>query len=149
LTGLRSWSIRPAPKHEVLERQIMTRAFIVALALTAAVSAASAGDATGLWIRDDGSAKLRFVPCGGGGTLCGFLAWKKESGGPTRIGQKLFFDMRPNGENAWAGSAFNPNDGKRYTAKLALSGDHLVTAGCVLGGLICKSFEWTRSREGR
>jgi uncharacterized protein (DUF2147 family) len=122
----------------------MTRTLLVALALTAAVSAANAGDATGLWIRDDGSAKLRFVLCGGGGTLCGFLAWKKEAGGPARIGQKLFFDMKPTGQNAWAGSAFNPNDGKRYAAKLTLSGDHLVTAGCVLGGLICKSYDWTR-----
>jgi uncharacterized protein (DUF2147 family) len=127
----------------------MTRALLVALTLTTAVSAAKAGDASGLWIRDDGSAKLRFVPCGGGGTLCGYLAWKKESGGPARVGQKLFFDMKPNGENAWAGSAFNPNDGKRYTAKLTLSGDRLVTAGCVLGGLICKSFDWTRAGERR
>ena len=43
-------------------------------------------------------------------------------------------------------TAFNPEDGKRYTAKLTLSGDHLVTAGCVLGGLICQSFDWTRTR---
>ena len=124
----------------------MTRALFVALALTAAVSAANAGDAAGLWIRDDGSAKLRFVPCGGGGTLCGFLAWKKESGGAAKIGQRLFSDMKPNGEDSWAGAAFNPEDGKRYTAKLTLSGDHLVTAGCVLGGLICQSFDWTRTR---
>jgi uncharacterized protein (DUF2147 family) len=122
----------------------MTRALLAASALTAAVLAANADDATGLWIRDDGSAKLRFVPCAGGGTLCGYLAWKKESGGPAKIGQQLFFDMKPNGANAWAGSAFNPNDGKSYTAKLTLSGDHLVTAGCVLGGLICRSFAWTR-----
>ena len=54
--------------------------------------------------------------------------------------------MKPNGEDSWAGTAFNPEDGKRYTAKLTLSGDHLVTAGCVLGGLICKSFDWTRTR---
>jgi uncharacterized protein (DUF2147 family) len=123
----------------------MTRVLLVALALTAAVSAANAGDATGLWIRDDGSAKLRFVPCGGGGTLCGFLAWKKDPGGPAKIGQKLFFDMKPNGKDSWAGSAFNPNDGRRYSAKLRLSGNHLVTAGCVLGGLICKSFDWSRA----
>jgi uncharacterized protein (DUF2147 family) len=122
----------------------MTRALLVALALTAAVSAASANDATGLWIRDDGSAKLRFVLCGGGGTVCGFLAWKKGSDGPARIGQKLFSDMKPTGENSWAGTAFNPEDGKHYSAKLTLSGDHLATAGCVLGGLICKSFDWTR-----
>jgi uncharacterized protein (DUF2147 family) len=124
----------------------MLRASLVALALTAVVSRANASDAAGLWIRDDGSAKLRFVPCGGGGTLCGFLAWKKESGGAAKIGQKLFSDMKPNGKDSWEGSAFNPEDGKRYTAKLTLSGDRLVTAGCVLGGLICQSFDWTRIR---
>jgi uncharacterized protein (DUF2147 family) len=124
----------------------MLRASLVALALTAVVSSANASDAAGLWIRDDGSAKLRFVPCGGGGTLCGFLAWKKESGGAAKIGQKLFSDMKPNGKDSWEGSAFNPEDGKRYAAKLTLSGDRLVTAGCVLGGLICQSFDWTRIR---
>jgi uncharacterized protein (DUF2147 family) len=124
----------------------MLRASLVALALTAVVSGANASDAAGLWIRDDGSAKLRFMPCGGGGTLCGFLAWKKESGGAAKIGQKLFSDMKANGKDSWEGSAFNPEDGKRYTAKLTLSGDRLVTAGCVLGGLICQSFDWTRIR---
>ena len=124
----------------------MTRALLVALALLAASAPpALASDVTGIWTRDDGSARLRFSACGGG-AICGFLAWKKESGGPAKIGQKLFSDMRPSGEGSWAGSAFNPEDGKRYTAKLTLSGDHLVTAGCVLGGLICQSFAWTRTR---
>ena len=123
----------------------MLRASLVALALTAVVSGANASDAAGLWIRDDGSAKLRFVPCGGGGTLCGFLAWKKGAEGPARIGQQLFSGMKPNGKDSWAGTAFNPEDGKHYTAKLTLSGDRLVTAGCVLGGLICQSFDWTRA----
>jgi len=120
----------------------MMRALLAALAIAAA-SPAVAGDVTGLWTRDDGSAKLRFSACGDD-AVCGFLAWKKEPDGPARIGEKLFFDMKPNGENAWAGSAFNPKDGQRYSAKLRLEGDHLVTAGCVLGGLICKSFDWTR-----
>ena len=124
----------------------MTRALLVALALLAASAPpALASDVTGIWTRDDGSARLRFSACGGG-AICGFLAWKKELGGPAKIGQKLFSDMRPSGEGSWAGSAFNPEDGKRYTAKLTLSGDHLVTAGCVLGGLICQSFDWTRTR---
>jgi uncharacterized protein (DUF2147 family) len=124
----------------------MTRALLVALGIFAASApSAIASDVTGIWTRDDGSARLRFSACGGG-AMCGFLAWKKESGGPAKIGQKLFSDMRPSGEGSWAGTAFNPEDGKRYTAKLMLSGDHLVTAGCVLGGLICKSFDWTRTR---
>jgi uncharacterized protein (DUF2147 family) len=124
----------------------MTRALLVAFALlTASAPAAVAGELTGIWTRDDGSARLRFSACGGG-AMCGFLAWKKESGGAAKIGQKLFSDMKPSGEGAWAGSAFNPEDGKRYTAKLTVSSDHLVTAGCVLGGLICQSFDWTRTR---
>ena len=124
----------------------MTRALLVALTIVAASApAAIAGDVTGIWMRDDGSAKLRFAACEGG-AVCGFLAWKKGSDGPARIGQQLFSDMKPNGKNSWAGTAFNPDDGKRYAAKLTLSGDRLVTAGCVLGGLICESFDWRRAR---
>ena len=124
----------------------MTRALLVALAvLAASAPPAVASELTGIWMRDDGSAKLRFSACGGN-MMCGFLAWKKESGGAAKIGQRLFSDMKPNGEDSWAGAAFNPEDGKRYTAKLTVSGDHLVTAGCVLGGLICQSFDWTRTR---
>jgi uncharacterized protein (DUF2147 family) len=123
----------------------MARALLVALAFLASTPVALAGDVTGIWMRDDGSAKLRFSTCGGD-AICGFLAWKKEPGGPSRIGQQLFSDMKPNGADSWAGSAFNPNDGRLYTAKLTLSNDHLVTAGCVFGGLVCKSFGWTRVR---
>jgi uncharacterized protein (DUF2147 family) len=123
----------------------MTCALLVALTIVAASAPAIAGDVTGIWMRDDGSAKLRFAACEGD-AVCGFLAWKKGPDGPARIGQQLFSGMKPNGKDSWAGTAFNPEDGKRYTAKLALSGDRLITAGCVLGGLICKSFDWTRTR---
>ena len=65
---------------------MMTRALLVALALLAASAPpALASDVTGIWTRDDGSARLRFSACGGG-AICGFLAWKKESGGPAKIG---------------------------------------------------------------
>ena len=124
----------------------MTRTFIAGLAiLIASASAAMAADATGEWARDDGAAKVRFAACGGD-ALCGFIAWKKDANGAGKIGEKVFFDMKPSGADAWAGTAYNPEDGKQYTAKIALSGDHLTTAGCVLGGLICKSFGWTRVR---
>ena len=123
----------------------MTRALLVALTIVATSAPAIAGDLTGIWMRDDGSAKLRFDACEGD-AVCGFLAWKKGPDGPARIGQQLFSGMKPNGKDSWAGTALNPEDGKRYTAKLTLSGDRLVTAGCVFGGLICESFDWRRAR---
>ena len=122
------------------------RAALLGLAiLMVSASAAMAADAAGEWLRDDGAAKIRFSACGGD-ALCGFLAWKRDPKGTGKIGEQVFFDMKPNGPDAWAGTAFNPEDGKRYTGKMTLSGDHLTTAGCVFGGLICKSFGWTRAR---
>ena len=122
----------------------MARALLIGLAfLTASVSVATAGDVKGEWARDDGKSKVRFAACGGD-AVCGSITWLKDPNGPAKVGEEVFFEMKPNGDNAWAGTAFNPEDGKRYTGKMTLSGDRLVTAGCVLGGLICKSFNWTR-----
>jgi uncharacterized protein (DUF2147 family) len=124
----------------------MSRALLLSAAiLTATVSTAAAGDVKGEWARDDGKTKVRFVACGGE-AVCGSIAWLRDPKGPAKLGQQVFFDMKPNGDNAWAGTAFNPDNGKTYAGKMTLSGDHLVTAGCVFGGLICKSFNWTRAR---
>ena len=123
----------------------MLRAFLAAAILTASVSAGWAGAPTGEWARDDGKSKVRIGPCGG--ALCGAVSWLRDPGAsPAKVGQQVFFDMKPAGDNIWKGSAFNPDDGKTYSGKMTLSGNRLVTAGCVLGGLICKSISWTRAR---
>jgi uncharacterized protein (DUF2147 family) len=125
----------------------MARPLILGLAIVAVFAhGAFAADVKGEWERDDGKAKVRFAGCGDSDAVCGSIAWIKDPKGPAKVGQEVFFDMKPNGQNEWVGTAFNPEDGRRYTGKLTVSGDHLVTAGCVLGGLICKSFNWTRSR---
>ncbi len=120
------------------------RLLLAGLALAASASFALAGDVLGEWARDDGKAKVRFAPCGG--AVCGAITWKRDANANGNIGQRVFFDMKPSGDNAWAGSAFNPEDGRNYSAKMTLAGDHLTTAGCVFGGLICKTEEWTRAR---
>jgi len=104
---------------------------------------ALAGDVSGIWMRDTGVSKVRFAKCGN--SLCGTIVWLKSQNGPAHIGQKVFYDMKPLGENLWEGSAFNPEDGKTYTGKMTLSGTVLTTSGCGLGGLICKSASWTRA----
>ena len=124
----------------------MARALLAGLTIvTALASRAAAADVTGEWTRDDGAAKVRFSACGGE-AICGFVTWKKDPNGRAKIGEEVFFDMKPNGAASWSGSAFNPEDGKHYAGKMTLSGDRLTTAGCVLGGLVCKSYGWTRAR---
>jgi len=106
------------------------------------VAPAFASDATGVWLRSDGNTKIKIASCGG--ALCGFVAWKRLADAPGRIGQQVFFDMKQTNENEWRGSAFNPEDGNTYSGKLKLVGGTLTTTGCALGGLICKSFDWSR-----
>ncbi|HKN26468.1 MAG TPA: DUF2147 domain-containing protein [Roseiarcus sp.] len=117
-----------------------------AIVLAASATAVWAGDAKGEWARDDGKAKVRFASCGGD-ALCGAISWLRDpKNDPRKVGQQVFFGMKPQGDNVWTGAAFNPEDGKTYSGKMTLSGDRLTTAGCVLGGLICKSMGWTRAR---
>jgi uncharacterized protein (DUF2147 family) len=123
---------------------MLGRSLLALGVLAISSTAALAGGVVGEWARDDGKAKVRFAPCGG--AVCGSITWLKERNGPAKIGQQVFFDMKPNGDDSWAGTAFNPDDGKTYTGKMTMTGNHLVTAGCVFGGLICKSVAWTRAQ---
>lgn len=104
---------------------------------------ALAQDVTGTWLRDTGASRVRFQKCGE--AMCGTLAWLKDTNGPAKVGQRIFYDMKPNGAGKWSGSAFNPEDGKTYSGTMSLSGDTLTTSGCVLGGMICRSVKWSRS----
>ena len=116
---------------------------LAALALLAGIATAGAQEVTGVWQRDTGASRVRFAKCGE--ALCGTIAWLRDQDGPAKLGQRIFYDMKPNGANKWAGSAFNPEDGKTYSGSMTLSGDTLTTAGCIMGGLICRTVKWSRA----
>ena len=120
------------------------RAIAMVLTMFAGVGAAMAGDVTGIWLHEDGASKVRFAPCGQ--AMCGTIVWLKETKGPAKVGQKVFYDMVSSGADNWTGKAFEPSSGKEYTGKMTLAGDSLTTAGCILGGLICKSIVWSRAK---
>jgi uncharacterized protein (DUF2147 family) len=104
---------------------------------------AHAADVFGVWLHEAGTSKVKIAKCGD--ALCGSIVWLKSDKSPAKIGQRIFYDMKPSGENAWQGSAFDPESEKTYTGKMTLSGDALKTSGCALGGLICRSVSWSRS----
>ena len=101
-----------------------------------------AQDVTGIWLRDTGASRVRFARCGE--AMCGTIAWLKDADAPAKIGQRVFYDMKPDGAGKWKGTAFNPEDGKTYSGTMTLSGSKLTTSGCVFGGMICKSTTWAR-----
>lgn len=131
-------------RHSTPHRIASGFAALAAVLVAGSIGSARADEVAGTWLRDTGASKVKFAPCGG--ALCGTLVWIKPGvETPAKVGQKVFFDMKPTGANAWSGSAFNPEDGKTYSGKMSLAGDTLTTQGCAMGGLICKSSTWTRS----
>ena len=53
--------------------------------------------------------------------------------------------MKPAAANRWEGEVYNAQNGKMYSANIALvSDDVLKIEGCVLGGLFCGGENWTR-----
>lgn len=125
----------------------MKRAIVPVLTLTTVMALATpalSADLSGVWLRDSGASKVKFGPCGG--AMCGHIVWLKPGADPNaKVGQRVFFDMKPNGANSWTGHAFNPADGKTYSGKMTLNGGTLTTSGCVMG-IICKSATWTRAK---
>lgn len=116
------------------------------LVLTAALIALPAtpafADPSGMWLRDNGNSRVRVAKCGD--AFCGTIAWVKDADSPSKVGQRVFFDMKPSGANTWSGSAFNPEDGRTYSGKMTVSGSSMTTSGCVLGGMICRSVTWRK-----
>ena len=127
---------------------------LAAALLTILSLPASAQDATGTWLTASGETRVRIAPCGG--AVCGTIVWVKNTGAKDEnnpnaalknrnlVGVNMI-QMKPAGDRKWSGTLYNPQDGKTYSGTMTLSGNMLTTAGCVMGGLICRSVKWNRS----
>jgi uncharacterized protein (DUF2147 family) len=137
---------------------------LAALFVAAGVpSYASAADPSGIWAKDDGSAKMEVKKCGRG--ICSKIVWLRDPndsrGRPLHdarneitsmrdrpiIGLSLFSNMVPIDSSTWQGSVYNPEEGKIYTdVKVTLaSRNQIVLKGCK-AWLLCGEKYWTRSK---
>jgi uncharacterized protein (DUF2147 family) len=128
------------------------------------VSAQSLSGLEGTWLTADSSSKIRFEPCAA--ALCGRLVWLRDPIDPQTgkplldknnpdpgqrlrqlLGLLIFTDMRAIHPGEWRAKAYNAEDARTYDVELQLTApDQLTLRGCGLGGLICRSERWTRSR---
>jgi uncharacterized protein (DUF2147 family) len=134
-----------------------------ALFATGSPSEASAADPSGIWVNNDGSAKVEIKKCGRG--ICSKIVWlkhpKDSQGKPLHdvrnedsamrdrpiIGLPLFRNMTLTEPNTWVGNAYNPEEGHIYTdVKVTLvSRQQIVLRGCK-AWLLCGEKMWTRSQ---
>jgi uncharacterized protein (DUF2147 family) len=135
---------------------------LMTLANAPAAGAAPAGsDPSGIWLTQNGDARIKISKCGGG--ICGVIVWLREPIDPATgkpaiddknpnpalarrpmMGLSLFSAMRPSAAGQWSGKIYNADDGKSYDSHIRLTGpDGLRVEGCV--GPLCGGETWTRA----
>lgn len=148
-----------------------------ALALLAAVvagtglaaqraEAAVSNDPSGVWLTEDGKARIRIERCGATGTnICGYAVWLKtplnEKGEPridfrnpdpkkrarASLGHQLIMGLKPNADGRYEGKIYNAEDGKFYDVTIwSEQPTELSVRGCLLA-ILCGSQTWARTTD--
>lgn len=130
---------------------IISTSILLLSSITA--QALSANDAIGTWKTKTGR-HVQLYMCGA--KLCGKItkakAGEKDINNPdparknrSLIGVHILSGANPSSATAWKGTLYNTRDGKNYTGYITVkSSSSLSLSGCVLGGLICNSENWSR-----
>ncbi len=112
------------------------------ITVPAAAATAGSDDIFGNWSREDGAARVKVANCGG--NICATNTWIKDPvQQKEKVGDRLIFTIKAV-DDQWSGSAYDPQRKLKLTAKLKATGDSMVTTGCLLGGLLCRSTNWRK-----
>ena len=131
-------------RHKKGERLVLKSAmkfFISASLLAASATAASAASPYGTWLRPSTGGKISAFKCGGS---LGFKVVKSDKA--ANVGQVIMCGAKKTGANNYEGNIKNLDDGQTYIGKIHIQGDEMSLSGCVLGGLICKTDTWMRTK---
>ena len=110
-----------------------------AVALCTASSAFAAG-LDGIWMRDDGNARVRIAPCGE--KICATNLWIGDPSKGEAVGDKLVMTLSRQDDGSFAGTAYDQKRDMSYNMTVKVSSNELDTRGCVLGQLICRNVKW-------
>ncbi|RMD49867.1 MAG: DUF2147 domain-containing protein [Alphaproteobacteria bacterium] len=124
-----------------------------ALAMALAAPAFAADPATGVWRTEPGNEGgylfVRIEECGK--LICGTIVGAVDSEGKKdpeyeHLGKPIIKGMKPDGDGRYSGGTiWAPDDDKTYSSKMRLKSPKVLeVSGCVLGGLFCRSQDWTR-----
>lgn len=133
-------------------RSTLHRGVWAALAAILVGGTADAAEMNGLWLTETGTSRVRIAPCGAG--ICGTIASAPGKALDARnpdpalrtrsvVGVQIFEAPRVEGAG-YAGTLYNPSDGKTYAGTMRLTGPNMLeVSGCVLS-VFCKRQTWTR-----
>src|SRR5262245_62650419 len=89
----------------------------LAAGLAGSVAAASAQQATGVWIDHTGRGAVEITECGGG--LCGHIVWLKDAKNKQVCRNQVIGNAKPVSAGVWdRGWIIDPDDNSRYSVEL-------------------------------
>lgn len=94
----------------------------------------------GVWLRDDGNARVRIAPCGS--ELCATNLWIKDTSKGEEVGDRLIMSLDRKSHSKLAGTAYDPKRARSYSITVIVGDSSLTTRGCILGGLLCRDVSW-------
>ncbi|HHZ07790.1 MAG TPA: DUF2147 domain-containing protein [Rhizobiales bacterium] len=115
----------------------------VAVLLATGQAYSSSQSIHGIWMRGDGNARVRIAACGP--SLCATNVWIRDTSGGEEVGDRLVMTVAPDDRGRLAGTAFDPKRDLTYSIRIDIGETGLVTRGCILGGLLCRSIDWSRA----
>lgn len=126
---------------------MLRRAMALATLMTIGASGASlAGQAyLGDWARSDGKTRIHVASCGA--AVCARNTWVRHGVSSEKVGDRLILRVKPAGAGHWSGSAFDPQRDKSYAIGVRAADTHMTTRGCVMGGFVCESMNWSRKHR--
>ena len=117
-----------------------TSKFLALMLISSSTAPALSKDIVGKWQRGDGGAHVEITNCGA--SYCAANTWVSDTSGFEKVGDKLIIDVKETGRGVLEGEAYDPRRGLTYA--LANADRKLLTKGCILLGILCKSMTWTR-----
>ena len=87
---------------------------------------------------------MRIAPCGS--NICATNVWIKDTSKGEAVGDRLVMTLQPKSADTLTGKAFDAKRELTYAIQVKVVGQKLVTRGCLVGGLVCKSVNWSRAR---
>ena len=124
---------------------MLRRSSVLAALMTIGASGASfAAHAPylGDWARSDGKTRIHVASCGA--EICARNTWVRHGASGEKVGDRLILKVKPAEAGHWSGHAFDPQRKQNYAINVHVAAKHMTTKGCVMGGFMCESMNWTR-----
>lgn len=102
--------------------------------------AQQSGDPSGVWLRDDGNARVQIAPCGE--NICATNLWIGDTSKGEAAGDRLVMSLKPKSADTLSGTAYDAKRDRTYSITVRVSDSSLLTRGCILGGVLCRDVHW-------